>query len=89
MSRLIHAFLTSALIIAAPVHIVSAQTGTRTFASSGIMDGQHYTSVTLNYDTRQVTYHFTDGSQFTVAQVDPVLFAELDRALKRRETNPR
>ena len=88
MSRIIHAFLASALI-AAPVHIVSAQTGSRTFSFSGVMNGQPYTSVTLHYNSGQITYHFTDGSQYTVATVDPAVFAEFDRVLKRREANPR
>lgn len=70
-----------ALAITAAVLPTAARAGDETFASSGVMNGKNYTSVTMTYGPHYtITYHFSDGTHFTaVVESDAfwMLFAAL------------
>ena len=72
-------------LIASPIGMAVAQSGTETFSASGIFNGRQYTSVTVNYDNQSVTLHFTDGSQFTVGVSDPAAFNAMVKMYRQRE----
>lgn len=76
--------LVGVTLAAAPMHIVAAQSNTATYTSSGTMMGKHYSSITVNYDTNQLTYNFDDGTQFTTTGGDPVLFMYIVRQLENQ-----
>lgn len=62
MKRLIPLLLFGMIGIATvPSPVVAQQTGTVTYQFSG----GGAIAVTVNYRTRQITYHYPDGSQFT------------------------
>ena len=67
-------------LAAVPLNVAVAQSVT--YPRSGIMDGQRYTSITINYDTQQVRYNFEDGTFFTVGVMEPVMFRYLVQQLE-------
>ncbi|HEX8482622.1 MAG TPA: hypothetical protein VF650_12040 [Allosphingosinicella sp.] len=74
------AFYSASLVVAAlvaPLEVASAQSGTETFPASGTLSGRTFNSITVNYDTKSITYNFTDGGQFTPSSVDPGVFEVL------------
>jgi hypothetical protein len=85
--RYVSAALLAFAFIASPIQSVSAQTGTQTVNWFGIMDGKRYTSITIDYDRRTITYHHTDGSNFTQGGIDPIMLQEFASRIKNRSSN--
>jgi hypothetical protein len=53
--------------------------GVVTFQSSGIFDGQTYSSVTMNRNNYTSTMHFDNGSQYTVQLSEGAWWAMFER----------
>lgn len=82
--RHISSTLLAIALATTPVYVAHAQSGTETFAASGIYNGRAYNSITVNYDTRSMTFNFNDGGQFTSVGIEPNMFAYMVRRLKLR-----